>query len=139
MTARPIHRLARDDGGGSAVEFALVAPVLVAILAGLFVAWGEITAAARMRAAVHAGAVYLRAGGVDTAMVRTVVERSWEERPEESEITVAESCACAAAAGVCGALCPSGDPPLVYVEIRATTGAPDGMIGHTVTEVVRVR
>lgn len=139
MTARPIHGLTRDDEGGSAVEFALVAPVLVAVLAGLSVAWGEITAAARMRSAVHAGAVYLRAGGIDMAVVRTVVERSWEKRPEESEITVTESCTCGAAAGVCTALCPSGDPPLVYVEIRATTGDPDRMLGRTIAEVVRVR
>lgn len=139
MNRRPIFGLARDEGGGSAVEFALVGPVLVAILAGLVVVWGDVTAAARMRSAVHAGAVYLRAGGADPAVARTVVERSWEERPDGSEVTVTESCTCGGVAGACASLCPSGDPPLVYVTIRAATGDTDQMIGRTVAEVVRVR
>lgn len=136
---RPILRLARHEGGGSAVEFALIGPVLVAILAGLVVVWSDVTAAARMRSAVHAGAVYLRAGGADHATVRTVVERSWDERPDGSEVTVTESCTCGGVVGGCAALCPSGDPPLVYVTVRAATGDTDQMIGRTVAEVVRVR
>lgn len=139
MSARPLHRLARDERGGSAVEFALVAPVLAGILAVLTVVWSDITAVARMRSAVHAGADYLRAGGADTALVRTVVERSWEAMPETYEITVAESCACGDAVSGCAVLCPSGEPPSVYVEIRAITGDPDQMIGRTATELVRVR
>lgn len=139
MNVQPLHRLARDERGGAAVEFALVAPVLGGILAVLTLMWGDITAAARMRSAVHAGADYLRAGGADTAMVHTVVERSWESMPERSEITVAESCACGDAVGGCAVLCPSGQPPSVYVEIRAATGDADQMIGRTATELVRVR
>ena len=139
MSARPVHGLAHDERGGAAVEFALVAPVLGAILAVLTLVWGDITAVARMRSAVHAGADYLRAGGADTALVRTVVERSWEEMPETYDITVAESCTCGDAGGGCAVLCPSGEPPSVYVEIRAATGDPDQMIGRTVTELVRVR
>lgn len=142
MSPHPLHRLTHDDRGGAAVEFALVAPVLAAILATAVLVWSDLTAAARMRAAVHAGADYLRAYGHDPAMVSAVVDRSWETKPDGAEITVAEFCSCGAAASSCEALCPAGDPPLVYVEIRAATAASSdtkSLIGRSAAEVVRVR
>lgn len=141
MSRRPLSRLAGDRRGGAAVEFALIAPVLAALLAVLISVWGDVTSVVRMRAAVHAGAGYLRAGGADPEMVRTVVVRAWEDMPSGAEVTVAESCACGDAAGGCAVLCPAGDPPLVYVEIRAATGTSEQLIGRTYSaaEVVRVR
>lgn len=139
MKPGPFQRLARDDCGGSAVEFALVVPVLAAILAGLVLAWSELGQVSQMRSAVHAGADYLRAGGSDPALVRTVVERAWDEIPENSTVTVVETCSCGTAVGGCAVLCPSNQPPSIYIEIRATSGDPDQMIGRTAAEVVRVR
>lgn len=142
MRVRPLHKLARDERGVAAVEFALVAPVLVGVLAAAILVWSDLTAAARMRAAVHAGADYVRAYGHDPALVRSVVERSWESKPDGAKITVAEFCSCGAAANGCDVLCPAGDPPLVYVEIRAATAATgdsNKLFGRTAAEVVRVR
>lgn len=136
---RPLQRIAHDDRGGAAVEFALVVPVLAAILGALILVWSDLAQMSQMRSAVHAGADYLRAGGSDAALVRTVVERSWEGRPEDSTITVAESCTCGTAVTGCAVLCPSDRPPSIHIEIRATTGDPDQMIGRTTAEVVRVR
>lgn len=133
MKPGPVQRLARDDRGGSAVEFALVVPVLAAMLAGLVLAWSVLAQVSQMRSAVHAGADYLRAGGSDPALVRTVVERAWEERPENFAITVVESCSCGTAVGGCAVLCTSNQPPSIYTEIRASSG------GRTAAEVVRVR
>lgn len=139
MKRRPLNELACDPSGGAAVEFALVTPVLAAILAALVLVWGDLSGASHMRSAVHAGADYIRAGGSDRALVRTVVERAWKEMPEESEITVSESCTCGSVVSSCVVLCPSRLPPSVYFEIHAVTGDADQMLGRTATEVVRVR
>lgn len=139
MKPRPLQRLTRDERGGAAVEFALIVPALAAILGALVLAWSDLAQVSQMRSAVHAGADYLRAGGSDTALVQTVVERAWKERPENSTVAVAETCSCGDAAGECTVLCLSNRPPSIYIEIRATTGDPDQMIGRTATEVVRVR
>lgn len=137
---RPRRRtLSRDDRGGAAVEFALVVPALAAMLAGLVLAWGDLAQVSRMRSAVHAGADYLRAGGSDPALVRTVVERAWKEMPANSVVKVTESCSCGAVVGRCAVLCPSNQPPAIYVEIRAASGDPGQMFGSTAAEVVRVR
>lgn len=139
MKARSLKRLVGDNNGGAAVEFALVVPVLAAILGALVLAWGDLAQVSQMRSAVHAGADYLRAGGSDPALVRTVVERSWAEKPEDAAITVAESCSCGEAVSGCAALCPSGRPPSRYIKIQATTGDPDQMFGRKAVEVIRVR
>lgn len=139
MTPRPLPGLAQDDGGGAAVEFAVVVPVIAAILGALVLAWSDIAQMSQMRSAVHAGADYARRGGSEPTLVRTVVERSWEEMPENSTVTVTESCSCGTVASGCAVLCPSNRPPSIYLEIRATTGDPDQLIGRSAAEVVRVR
>lgn len=136
-----MRRLLHDRRGGAAVEFAIIAPVLGAILAVLVSVWGDATTVLRMRAAVHAGAGYLRTPAADPELTRDVVIQTWEEMPAGAEISVQTSCLCGETAGGCAVLCPSGDPPAVYVTIRAATGSPDQQIGRTYTaaEVVRVR
>lgn len=139
MKPRLSQRFQRHTGGAAAVEFALVAPMLGGVLAALIPTWTALIETSQMRSAVHAGADYLRAGGSDAALVRSVVERSWEDMPEQAGVSVAESCACDAAVSRCSALCPSGSPPALYVEISASFGDPDRRIGRTAAEVVRVR
>lgn len=139
MRPRLLRKLPRDDRGAAAVEFALVVPLLAAMLTGTVLAWGDLAQVSHMRSAVHAGADYLRAGGSEPAHVRTVVERAWEEMPAGSRVTVEESCSCGTAAGPCGVLCPSNQPPSIYIEIRAASGDLDQMFGRTASEVVRVR
>ena len=136
-----MRRLLHDRRGGAAVEFAIIAPVLGAILAVLVSVWGDATTVLRMRAAVHAGAGYLRTPAADTDLVRDVVIQTWEEMPAGAEISVQTSCLCGEAASGCAVLCASGDAPAVYIAIRAATGSPDQQIGRTYSaaEVVRVR
>lgn len=136
-----MRRLLHDRRGGAAVEFAIIAPVLGAILAVLVSVWGDATTVLRMRAAVHGGASYLRTPDADPALTRDVVIETWEEMPAGAEVSVETSCLCGEAVSGCAVLCPSGDPPGVYVTIRAATGSPDQQIGRTYSaaEVVRVR
>ena len=136
-----MRRLFHDRRGGAAVEFAIIAPVLGAILAVLVSVWGDATTVLRMRAAVHAGADYLRTAGADPELTRDVVAHTWESKPAGAVITVENACLCGEVATGCAVLCPSGDPPSVYVTIRAATGSSDQQLGRTYTssEVVRVR
>jgi Flp pilus assembly protein TadG len=57
-TSRFIRRLARDDGGLGAVEFALVAPVLLALLLGIAMLGIVFLAQAGLKSAVEDAARY---------------------------------------------------------------------------------
>lgn len=138
---RILRRLIADRGGAAAAEFAVVAPFLGAIVVGLMVAWEPATAMLRMRAAVHAGATYVRNGGNDDARTYTVVEEAWERKPADAEISVSRACLCGAVAQACTMLCTNSTPPSVYVTVAAEATDNSRAFGKTQarSEVVRVR
>lgn len=138
---RTINRLINDRSGAAAVEFAVIAPLLGAIVIGLMVAWEPATAMLRMRAAVHAGAVYVRSGGTDDAQTYRVVEEAWERKPADADVTVTRACLCGSVAQACTTVCTNQTPPSVYVTIAATSTDTSLAFGKTMarSEVVRVR
>ncbi len=131
----------RDDQGVATVEFAVIVPVLAALLVGLMIAWEPATAMMRMRAAVHAGAAYVRNGGTDDVRAMSVVDLAWEKRPLTSSITVNRACLCGQASNACTVVCADRTPPSVYVTLRASETDTERALGRTLTseEVVRVR
>ena len=139
---RTLRRLIDDTRGAAAVEFAVIVPLLGAIVVGLMVAWEPATAMLRMRAAVHAGATYVRNGGTDDATARRVVEEAWERKPSDADVDVTRACLCGAVAQSCTTICSANQaPPSVYVTIAATSTAAGGATGKTLarSEIVRVR
>ena len=138
---RTLRRLIADRRGAAAVEFAVIAPLLGAIVIGLMVAWEPATAMLRMRAAIHAGATYVRNGGTDDAQTYRVVEESWERKPADAAINVSRACLCGAVAQACTTVCADQTPPSVYVTISATSTDTSRAFNQTLarSEVVRVR
>jgi len=138
---RTLRRLITDRRGAAAVEFAVIAPLLGAIVIGLMVAWEPATAMLRMRAAIHAGATYVRNGGTDDAQTYRVVEESWERKPADAAINVSRACLCGAVAQACTTVCADQTPPSVYVTISATSTDTSRAFNQTLarSEVVRVR
>jgi Flp pilus assembly protein TadG len=130
-----------DRRGAAAVEFAVLVPLFSALLIGLMLAWEPATAMLRMRAAVHAGATYVRDGGTDDALTYSAVEKSWQRKPSDAVIAVSRSCLCGAAVHACTSTCSDSTPPSVYVTITASDTDMSRAFGKTLgrSEVVRVR
>lgn len=138
---RTLRRLIADRRGAAAVEFAVIAPLLGAIVIGLMVAWEPATAMLRMRAAVHAGAAYVRNGGTDDAQTYRVVQEAWERKPADADVAISRACLCGDVAQACTTVCADQTPPSVYVTIAATSSDASLAFGKTMarSEVVRVR
>lgn len=138
---RLLRQLIADRRGAAAVEFAVIAPLLGAVLLGLMVAWEPATAMLRMRAAVHAGASYVRNGGTDDGRTHTVVEESWERKPTDFDISVTRACLCGALVRACTTACADATPPAVYVTVAAESTDASRAFGRNQarSEVVRVR
>jgi Flp pilus assembly protein TadG len=66
-------RPARDRRGGTAVEFALIAPVLILLLAGLVDGSRLIVATMQVKAAAQAGADYARRNGFNASAIQGAV------------------------------------------------------------------
>ncbi len=130
-----------DRRGGAAVEFAILVPLFGAILIGLMVAWEPATAMLKLRAAVHAGATYVRDGGTDDAKAVTVVRESWDRRPADAAINVSRACLCGSTVHACTTVCSDRTPPTVYVTVSASTTDMSRSFAQTLarSEVVRVR
>lgn len=138
---RSVDRLIADRRGGAAVEFAILVPLFAAILLGLMLAWEPATAMLRLRAAVHAGAAYVRDGGTDDAKTMTVVRDSWERRPTDAQVSVTRACLCGTTVHACTTTCTDRTPPTVYVTVGASTTDANRAFAQTLTrsEIVRVR
>jgi Flp pilus assembly pilin Flp len=138
---RSILRLLRRGEGNSAVEFALIAPVLVLLLIGLVDIGRYAYERADMFGAVRAGAQYFMAGGGNTGIAQGIVLTSWSQMPGDGLVEVDRFCQCAGIAMSCHAPCPDGEPPAAFNRIVASATF-DGILvnlPNATTEVIRVR
>lgn len=138
---RTFHAWLVDRRGGAAVEFAVLVPLFGAILIGLMLAWEPATAMLKLRAAVHAGATYVRDGGTDDANTATVVREAWDSRPAGASISVTRACLCGSTVHACTTVCSDRTPPTVYVTVAASTTDMSRSFAKTLarSEVIRVR
>ncbi|MCO6419235.1 pilus assembly protein [Siccirubricoccus sp. KC 17139] len=98
--------------GASAVELALVAPVLLLLLAGTFDLANVIQLSMRLERATRTGAQYAMANPSDATAIRNAVIQAW---PELTPGEVVVTCACGIAAAACGTACSAGVPRTVTV------------------------
>jgi len=121
------RRIAGDCRGVSAVEFALIAPLLVAMILGVVEIATYVTASTSMDRAVRSGAQYVMNGGTDAVVVQEIVRRSWLDAPEKFDVTVETNCLCGGVAVSCSTTsCSGGGRPEIYTEINAS-GSFSGM------------
>lgn len=130
-----------NDRGAAAVEFAFIAPVLAALMLGVFDLGRMTYDRTDLHAAVRSGAQYFMAGGDDVEAAILVIEQSWSSRPEMSQVTVEKCCKCAGVDAPCGQLCDDGSVPDIVHELEATAYFA-GLFGQyevSVNEFVRTR
>ena len=113
-----IARFRKDGSGATAVEFALIAPVLAALM----VAAADLAHIAFERSdmlgAARSGSQYFMAGGTDLERARTIVERSWSAMPENARVLVTRTCECGGVTASCNLLCPDQSVPISYANIE---------------------
>jgi Flp pilus assembly protein TadG len=120
MLRQTILNFARDERGVSAVEFALVVPVLLIALLGVADLGNVVYKRSDMESALRAGVQYFMNGGDDLAKAEEVVEQSWTTKPEGVSIVAERFCMCGTVQHACNALCEDDTYPLSFNRIRAT-------------------
>ena len=113
-------RFFRNKDGAAAVEFGLVAPLVVAVLIGVVTYGGTILAYSRMRQAISSGAQYALSVEDDLTSVEAVVNAAWSPKPQGATVTVTRQCFCADAPETvtdCSVNCADGDYPMMYTRI----------------------
>ncbi len=136
-----IPRFAADRSGAPAVEFALIAPLLLALV--VFAADIAHIAFQRsdMTGAIRSGTQYFMAGGTHPERARVIVEEAWGTRPEEARVLVERICECAEVVASCNLLCPDQSVPVAYATITIEAPMAGLFMSHysSVTDKVRVR
>lgn len=136
-----LARFGRDIGGASAVEFALIAPVLAALLLGLAEVGYIMYQRTDMHTAVRSGGQYVLNGGRDLDVARELVERSWTSMPGDGMVVATRYCLCAGSAHACNSPCNDDSVPEAYVALQASATLGGIIIdeGQTVDDAIRIR
>lgn len=120
MLIKSIYKFARDQRGVSAVEFALVVPVLLICLVGVVDMGNVVFKRADMESALRSGVQYFMNGGDDLAKAEEVVNESWTTKPEGVTIVAERFCLCGTVVHACNALCDDDTYPMSFNRLRAT-------------------
>lgn len=121
-----LRRFRRDQRGGAAVEFGLIAPLLAIVVVGIGMTATKLTAQNRIRQAVSTGAQYAMTNSPNAAQVQAVTLAAWSGKPGDASVTVAQSCSCPGVNNhACNVICSNGDYPAMSTRIDAT-GTFDG-------------
>ena len=130
-----------DRSGGAAVEFGLIAPILVTLLLGITASAGAIHDYQVMRQAVTSGAQVLMSTDVDMTVVRDLTLSAWSGKAEGSTVEVSRWCRCGTTQHACTSACADGDYPEMYTRIEASAPyvGPLGQSTLTAAQMVRSR
>jgi len=138
---RALRTFFADRRGLAAMEFALIAPLLAALIVFGADGWLRTSQLNDMRSALQSGTRYYQLGGSDDTVAHTLAMNSWAHAPADAAAVVARSCTCGATPIACNLLCAGSNPPQVYVSVT-TTGTFTGLMHSRVmsqNEVLRVR
>jgi Flp pilus assembly protein TadG len=138
---RKLRALAPSNNGVAAVEFALIAPLLVAMVLGISQVTDILTASNRMESATRAAIQYALNGGDDMSVAKQVGMQAWAKPPSDAAMTASNYCTCDGVVSDCTKTCTDGDVPKLFISVTAT-----GTLGGTVynvdkkmTQVARIR
>jgi Flp pilus assembly protein TadG len=138
---RTIRSFLRDRRGVSAVEFSIVAPVLVAMSIAVMEGGLLTLRSYDMRAAVNSSAQYFMQGGTNTVAGKAVLMSAWTRKSADAQATVSQSCKCGDTVSACTAVCADGTVPMSYYQISTSMTAKGLFSTSTLTagDTVRVR
>lgn len=136
-----LKRFWSDKGGNSAVEFAVIAPAMLAAMVGVTDLGYTVYQRGDLEAAMRSGAQYFMNGGksIDTAV--SIVDSAWTYRPDGAVVQSDQFCMCGTTVSVCNRLCADRSYPVSYRRITASVVF-SGLISETqyqTSQAVRVR
>jgi Flp pilus assembly protein TadG len=136
-----LRKFLRHKGGASAVEFAIISPILAGLVIYGFDAWQLVNKKQDMHAAINAGAHYYMGGGDDDPTAQSISISGWPNTPSDGQINIGRACSCAGAGSDCNTLCAATQQaPEIHVTITATsqwTGLNPAPLSEA--ETIRVR
>ncbi|WP_206532438.1 TadE/TadG family type IV pilus assembly protein, partial [Mesorhizobium sp. M7D.F.Ca.US.004.01.2.1] len=106
-----------DKAGVAAVEFAMVLPILCLVLLGILDGWSYVTSSLSMRAGVKTAANLVMGGSTNDTATKAVAIASWENRPEDGQVTLSRTYMCGTTVVDAATLCSGPKAPSVYVQI----------------------
>jgi Flp pilus assembly protein TadG len=113
-------RALKSEAASSAIEFALVAPVLVILSLGLVSGWSLFSFVTNMRAGVGSAAnLYLQGAG-DDALVQEAAIENWQSRPSDAAIAIERTYRCGTETAEPDDICAGSQPPTIEVTITAS-------------------
>lgn len=121
------RRFISHSGGVSAIEFAIAAPLLIMMLAGLVTGWTYLTQVQQMRSAIKSGANYVLQGGTDLAAAKSAIRLTWANKPADADVQIVRQCSCAGTVSECTVVCAdNGSIPnmSVIVTVSASLDTP---------------
>jgi Flp pilus assembly protein TadG len=136
-----LQRLWDATGGAAAVEFALIIPMLAALVVAIGHYGGMVFANQQMHDGVASAAVYVMRGGSDATAIHNVAYNTWPNKPSDAAVTVSQVCKCGGAAAPCSSLCGDGTYPQTFTTI-SSTGTYVGPLGSqsmSSSQVVRTQ
>jgi Flp pilus assembly protein TadG len=135
------QKFSRDESGVSAVEFALIAPVLLFSLLGVVDVGNVVYQRSDMESALRSGIQYFMNGGDDLARAEAVVNDAWTTKPDGVSVVAERFCLCDTTPHACNVLCDDDTYPASYNRLRATATFPGILTedAHEATQSVRVR
>ena len=117
-----LRKFLGHSGGTSAIEFAILSPILAGLVIFGFDAWQLINRKQDMHASVNAGAHYYMGGGGDDPTGQSISISGWPNRPTDGQVSIGRACTCAGAAADCSVVCAATQQaPEVRVTLTATT------------------
>jgi pilus assembly protein CpaE len=136
-----LRAFARSERGASAVEFALLAPVLAVALLGVAEYGQVVYQRTDMHGALRTGGQYVLNGGRDLDAAREIVLRSWSSMPEDGLVEATRFCLCGEVEHACATPCSDDSVPEAYISLRAqaTLGGIVVDYGETADDAIRIR
>jgi len=143
MIFRGSLRMLRDRSGLSAVEFALIAPMLGFTVLALVDAVNFAVGFTSMQRAERAGIQYFMNGGTSTSAAQGIVSASWKNPPSNYSVNAQQVCTCGGNSHVitCGTTCANGNAYTQNMSITASATIPGMLMSlpENKTETVRVQ
>lgn len=140
------RNLGCDQSGSSAIEFALLAPLLLILSLGLIDGWSLASFMLDMRATVSSAAgLYLQGAGND-ALVKELALDAWQNKPADADLSIERSMICSEGTIDEEQMCDGERAPQIHISITASaTWNPPFMVDQVDIEtmshshVVRIR
>lgn len=115
-------RLGRSRRGAAAVEFALLAPIVIAALAGLANYGMAMFEKMELESAARAGVQMAITNRAGTTAIQNAVINATSLSLTSGDVTLTESCWCADVSGTetCGNTCSDGDPAQYFMTVSVS-------------------